>query len=343
MTKKINQHYVWRDYLRAWATDEKIYCSREKKIFNPNLKGIGQERYFYKLPRLKDGDIFYLRKVMIDTASPDLRLIFEKILTAYIASFDFLDLCNLGKDAFEEKRTELLNKYNIVPQLKEACFYIERLPYEAFTESFFDTFFSEHLNEAEENFHAGMEGDSINYMDQLRRRDGSFWENEDDYKKFFEYLSIQYYRTRNMKNRVSNNINKIKIPLPEGKEDFNIERVWGALKIMMAVQFAYRAGENRFRLVFIENNTPISFITGDQPVFNTADDGSGLSINEIQLYYPVSPTTAILLTQDERITASKITVDSENEVHGYNRAIINHSDKQIYANSKEILEFYNNV
>ena len=50
MQRKKNQHYVWREYLRSWATNEKIACLREGKFIepNPNLKNIGQERYFYR-------------------------------------------------------------------------------------------------------------------------------------------------------------------------------------------------------------------------------------------------------------------------------------------------------
>jgi len=45
-TKK--QHYVWQYYLKAWALENKIWCKRDGKIFNPSTEGVAQERYFYE-------------------------------------------------------------------------------------------------------------------------------------------------------------------------------------------------------------------------------------------------------------------------------------------------------
>jgi hypothetical protein len=55
--KKRKQHYIWRYYLNAWATDEQIFCLRENKIFKTNLMNIGNIRDFYRLKELSNQDI----------------------------------------------------------------------------------------------------------------------------------------------------------------------------------------------------------------------------------------------------------------------------------------------
>jgi hypothetical protein len=47
------QHYVWRKYLRPWATNEKIYCWRRKenKVFGADLMGVANETFFYRVQR----------------------------------------------------------------------------------------------------------------------------------------------------------------------------------------------------------------------------------------------------------------------------------------------------
>ncbi|MGL6498767.1 DUF4238 domain-containing protein [Aeromonas dhakensis] len=58
--RKTKQHFVWRNYLRAWANNDIICCLMDNKIFESNLMGIGQKRYFYKLKELRTNEIEFL-------------------------------------------------------------------------------------------------------------------------------------------------------------------------------------------------------------------------------------------------------------------------------------------
>jgi hypothetical protein len=51
MSTKRKHHYVWREYLRSWSCEEKIYSyiKSENKIAKPNLMGVAQQRFFYSL------------------------------------------------------------------------------------------------------------------------------------------------------------------------------------------------------------------------------------------------------------------------------------------------------
>ena len=44
---KKRQHYVWKNYLKPWALNNKIWCKRKGKIFNTSSDNIGSECYFY--------------------------------------------------------------------------------------------------------------------------------------------------------------------------------------------------------------------------------------------------------------------------------------------------------
>ncbi len=58
------QHYVWRNYLRPWADNEKIqtYFIAERKIELINLMGVAQQRYFYKLIDLTGDEELFLKE-----------------------------------------------------------------------------------------------------------------------------------------------------------------------------------------------------------------------------------------------------------------------------------------
>ena len=57
----IKQHYVWRYYLTPWTsnskTDGQIYCLMDNKIFLSALMGVGNQRYFYKVPDFTERQI----------------------------------------------------------------------------------------------------------------------------------------------------------------------------------------------------------------------------------------------------------------------------------------------
>ena len=52
------QHYVWRHYLDAWATNGTFCCYRQKdkKLFSPQPKDVASESYFYETQQLTIGD-----------------------------------------------------------------------------------------------------------------------------------------------------------------------------------------------------------------------------------------------------------------------------------------------
>jgi len=67
MTVTRRQHHVWRSYLEAWATDEKIFCLQDGKTFNPNVANAAVQRDFYKLHTLTDADVKGIRLFFKDS------------------------------------------------------------------------------------------------------------------------------------------------------------------------------------------------------------------------------------------------------------------------------------
>lgn len=55
-TIKKSQHYVWRNYLRAWANNEQIwtFLRKQNKVISTNLQNVAQSNYYYKLNDISD-------------------------------------------------------------------------------------------------------------------------------------------------------------------------------------------------------------------------------------------------------------------------------------------------
>lgn len=50
--KKRKQHHVWKAYLRAWATKEKLWVLQDRRIRTADIADVAIQRDFYKLNAL---------------------------------------------------------------------------------------------------------------------------------------------------------------------------------------------------------------------------------------------------------------------------------------------------
>jgi hypothetical protein len=91
--------------------------------------------------------------------------------------------------------------------------------------------------------------------------------------------------------------------------------------------------QQRIQNIFYENPTPTKLITCDQPVFNIHAVGAlGQIPEEVELYYPVTPTLAIMLSKKSH---NKTLTESEaRELNSWVREM---SHEQIYSASQEFL------
>jgi len=106
-TDKKHQHYVWKNYLKPWATDKKIWCKRHDSIFNPSLNNIAQEKYFYEVDPLNEIEIRIATR-FIEMNPPENRPFLIKKLAQYIY------ICNsnnkhLKKNAIEDYHARIEN------------------------------------------------------------------------------------------------------------------------------------------------------------------------------------------------------------------------------------------
>lgn len=304
--KKINQHYVWRRYLRPWSsngkTDGKIHCYflRDAKKANPNLQGVAVKRYFYKLNELSNDDIAFIKKLIIDPTEEHL----QQLNMNWIEIFNFI----------YELRNQLVEKGT--------------------TNSEANSIIDEHIINFEEDLHCSIEDGATKYIDSILQHDISFYKSDHDCMEFLRYLCVQYLRTNKIKSRIISSLSKY-------NKYVDINKIWNVLSHIMATNVAYSfyAERNISRIVLLINNTSNVFITGDQPVINTYSIDKALNAVplEMELYYPVSPNVAILITKKPEYACDTITLNEE-QVDYFNSHIAKGAYEQIYSNSQESIE-----
>ncbi|MDL1982120.1 MAG: DUF4238 domain-containing protein [Deltaproteobacteria bacterium] len=297
--KKRKHHYVWRKYLRAWAIDEKIYCLREKKIINPNLMGVAQQRDFYKLNELSDDDIVFIRN-FIEQSPTESRRGHEQLLSAFTHAH------------------RVLKKYPKISASKKAKEAVDLC-----------------IHNLDEDFHSGIEAIGGKYLNCLLNKDTAFFKTDKGFLDFIYYLCVQYMRTKKIKESTikafkptsdhnamskSNNIlNHILATNMSGS--LYVDR--NNYKLMMI--------ENNSKKDFITGDQPVINIFSLSTPKNVPPEN-------LAFYYPISPKLAILVIEKNRFEGMGALTVTEQEVDSYNKAIMQCSFEQVYSLKKSTLE-----
>ena len=309
----IKQHYVWRYYLSPWTSNEEtdghICCLMDNKIFSTALVGIGNQRYFYKVPNFTERQI-QLAKLCNESLSNDSNL--KKANEKWIEVFQ-LPLAVI-------KQSSIFIPTNEVNEFYEYM-----------------------RNNTGESYHSMIEQFAIKQLVLLKSHDCSFLNNDEGKGSFYFYLANQFTRTKRMRDKVlesiANDRNK-----PEGYSlDSEDEKILDFFaKIFVSTNLSFALTNKGFRITFLDNNSELPFVTGDQPVINTYADYSNNTMPEkLAFYYPLTPKLAILVHNESQSALNRdaLTLSSE-QVDLYNKMIVTASLQQIYANDQTTLERY---
>lgn len=301
--KKKRQHFVWRKYLRKWARNDRIFCLMDERIFETGLMNIGQERYFYKLKELSEQEVAFVTALIECDNRPMIRELNHGWIKPFV-------------DVFELRR-QLDSKGMLSQEMDEML----------------DAFICNH----EEDFHCSIESEGDEFLELLYNRDLSFYDDDERLTSFLFFICEQYFRTQN----ISQNVGRL-MGSSESLKGIDMHAIWAILRHVCATSagFSLYQERDRFRPTLIENDTGIPFITGDQPVINTYAVGSNLEQEpeDLEFYYPITPSIALLLTEREEYRAKSMVLANETDVRKYNKYILDQSGRQIYSSSRDVLE-----
>lgn len=159
-------HFVWRHYLEAWLSGEKIYCLRGEKVFDVKPRNVALKTDFYKLEELSPVEIQFVEG-LADKQPKLLRALNMRWIKQFTRVF--------------EVRRQLIEKGSSIEEIDKA---VDPL-----------------LTKMCENLHALIESDAIEILSALRRGDISFFKEDDARINFLYFVCVQYTRTRNMKEK----------------------------------------------------------------------------------------------------------------------------------------------
>ena len=267
------------------------YRQKDKKLFSTQPKSIASETYFYETQQLTVGDMKFLEDIISRATDERLRELNRNYIKLTQRTFELREAL---------KRTDLLSEVHAA--LDEELRWAER--------------------NLIERYHAGIENKCQDILDSLRSMDDAFYKDEAQCSVFLYFLSLQYFRTAKMRNGLSN--------IPSYVPGHDMRRTANILNHIHATNVGAGLFRERstYRIVFFKNDTSTPFIAGDQPVLNMLNIKAS---DDIELYYPLSPKLAMILTKDATRFSDREQSVTQLEVERYNYAIYNKSEDQIYS------------
>lgn len=166
----------------------------------------------------------------------------------------------------------------------------------------------------------------------LYKEDFSFLENTSDSMQFFHAIAEQYCRTKKIKENTQNMYSSI------GDHDIRGENVWILIRHSIALKIGLSLFQEKYQVCLLKSEN-CNFITSDQPVINFHSDFDGIP-DEFELYYPISPSLAIMVSKQEKYPDKNIITIDDEDVIKWNDLIAKLSRSQIYSHKRELLEKY---
>ncbi|MBB5372229.1 DUF4238 domain-containing protein [Acidocella aromatica] len=293
------QHHVWRSYLEAWSTNQTIFCLMDSLIFPSNVSGVGVERDFYKLSPLTSTDIQGIRWLFEGKMHPSGKRVRENFLTAF--GFPGWLLSNPPPHLAGNAKYEAQLRHQII--------------------------------NVEEDWHAALENKMTPVIAALRRRETSVYTDDKECIPFLHFLCLQMLRTKGVRDKIAARTSEM--------NGFSIVRCWNILRHIFAVNAGLSLYLERKKrsLLLLENNTDVPFITGDQPVVNLFSNSASDKPPELFApYYPLNPSTALIIDEVEHRCGYTSGSTSVEQVRTLNRRIREASYRQVFSNSKEVLQ-----
>ncbi len=187
-----------------------------------------------------------------------------------------------------------------------------------------------YMTNALEDYYAGIESTFLPLLDRTLAGDIGFYADDKESIDFFHFICTQYMRTKGIKERT--------VDVFKEHNNRDISHVWNLMSYIFAVNIggSLYVERKKRRLVLVNNDTNVPFVTGDQPIINLV----GARPNppeKLSMYYPVSPDRALILSEVDE--APQFTTDSltESDVHGLNVKVLDASHSQVFGSSRKSL------
>jgi hypothetical protein len=303
--KKKRHHYVWRSYLRNWSVNDciKTYFIKSETWASPNLMRVGLQKHFHRIKRFTNKEYEFCKSLFnllpITKSSSSMELL------EMFSGINNPDIQTIDKNKRKEYRDFVdVGEHNLL-----------------------------------EEYFTLIENRGIPYLDLIEACNIDFLNEFERRSDFLYFLVVQYFRTKNMRDRLKSLMSNL---VENIDEDIDLDKICILFSLQLADQVATAmAVDNDFKFFFLINKSTTTFITTDQPVINVMAKPNTVNElpKELELLYPLGPNKALIVKKSKGNSNIEIDI-GEAMVKFYNIELVKHAKDQIYIDdmNHEIVE-----
>ena len=329
------QHLVWRKYLAPWtdnvnSTEGAIYWFLKKNnqvMPKQSTTNIAVERYTYDISNINEDDKTIIKQYYDKWLNNQSLLKLRSRLndTDDIFKKDYIE--NNFISPIEHNGIEILNSL-----------YNHQFPFDGPTllEDVSELMRINLLN------HLFFNKPIFNEEEMLSLSNYALNNQEIDKRyQFYEYISVQMFRTWKSKDTIDKSIKETIEKYPDSRLKNVSDAMFPLMMIVNSVILATAFCKNNFYIQMIDNKSTQDFITGDLPIINLCANYNEInsSPNRMELYYPISPKLAIICKNSIKRN-EEIVLNDAKVVDDYNKKIFAAASKQVFASQESDLEKY---
>ncbi len=186
------------------------------------------------------------------------------------------------------------------------------------------------INNLEDDLHGRLEHHGIPFLAALRSAERGVFSDDERSAAYMWYLADQYMRTPRIQRDVTDSVRNMGL--------LNIDASFGLIRTVLTSNLAYSffATRRTMSLTFLHASERM-FITGDQPLVNLRVGRDGRPPDEVELYYPLSPSLGVLFDFDTKEPLATERTLSPDETETYNRVIVDAAHEQVYGADRDNL------
>lgn len=300
------QHYVPQRYLAKWlnGTELNVLNLKTKKVRQYGTNAICFIWDYYELKQLTNDEKKFFELLYYNAPT-----ILKDRINEILSLHDYEYKVEFSNKEIEESVSKIFKNY-------------------------YDEIKQQDFIQGGEEFISNIEKDLSNDLwDKLYQMNSDFIHDEQNRVDFYSYIVAQMYRVPKSKQLLNKFMQEIKT-----KIDFDIsaDKIFPYFVIFQSMILSVKlSNKNNYKITYMtrNNHSKISFITSDNPVVNICEyfDNEGNPL-DYELYWPLSPDLAMLITTNQNKTNQCI---EEMDVIKFNQLIVNNASEYIISYDKE--------